>query len=87
MASEKPKRHPRLAEVENPLGVLVHHVRDAYRRHHLEEIGRDALEEATDTLLAHRLARTVNDARVRVRMQYGSLRLEAGAEQVDRVDD
>ena len=67
----------RLVSVQSQqrLAVLIHHITNAHRWRHLEQIRRHTPKQSLEPLILYRLPRHVHYARIRRRMQYCPLRL------------
>ena len=68
------------------LRVLINNVRDAHRRHNLQQIRRQALEQSAEPLSSHSLDEDIpNPTRIRPRMQHSPLTLQSRPQQVNRI--
>lgn len=78
--SKRPRNFPMYQregslQMQKPLGVIVDDIRDTHCRHHLQQIGRDPLEQAPPSLAPHRLHAHIHDPRVRRRVDRRALAL------------
>ena len=68
----------RLVSVQSQqrLAVLIHHITNAHRRRHFQQIRCHPSKQSLEPLILYRLPRHIHNPRVRRRMQYRALSLQ-----------
>lgn len=74
------------SQSQGPLRIVVDDVGDADSGYDLQQIGRDASEQAPDTLSAHGFDRDIPNARIGRRVDCGALTLQSRSQNVDGID-
>lgn len=75
-----------LSQAQNPLRILINDIRDTNSGHNLQQIRRDALEQAPHPLTPNSLHTHIPDALISRRMHGRALRLQPGPQQIKRIN-